>query len=277
MTDEKHSVLIVEDNPHFAVPLKEMLDSHSLFKVVGVTDSSIKAWDMVKKNMPSVIILDLQLAEGHGFELLKKIRQPNSELAFQPHVLVVTSFSASATQQKIREFADFVIIKSSNYKVEDVVSYLEFMEDEFVDSSEIFANQSLILESSSTETPNLSSSVKDFTNLIESELNEYAIKHSMKGREFLSKAILRALEMPEEETLMMSDLYEFLAENFDTSADSINSAIKRTLKAAFKNTEWSHLLKTYTPYANYKERTRAPGNKEFIIYTANKIKSIYNK
>lgn len=276
MKTKKHQIVLVEDEIRYVEPLLALLDSHPKFEVAAVTDSSVKGWDLVREKKPEIIILDLQLAGGHGFDLLKKVRLEGDELPFQPHILVVTSFSANITQQKIREFADFVIIKGTNYKADDVVSYLEFMEDEFGQSTSYSPPQPI-----KSDIPTIAVNIPDVDSdsilraRIEQELNEYAIKHSMKGRKFLAEAIYLTVKRPADQSLTISDLYEELAKNFGKTANAINSAIKRTLSIAFKNTEKKQLLKVYTPLTN-RTLSNIPGNKEFIIYTANKIKSESN-
>jgi CheY-like chemotaxis protein len=264
-----YKILIVEDDKKYLGPLEAELNAHELFEVTGVTDSSTEAWEMVKMNTPDAIVLDLQLNEGHGFDLLKKVRTQGHEISHQPHILVLTSFSAGAAQQKIKDFADFILIKNMTYKPAEVISYFEVMEDELM-----VIGGSKSFTSLSPATAKEKESGVELRAYVEKELGQYSIKQSNQGFQFLVEAVYRVAKNPQGTIVHIGTLYEDLTETFGKTGDSINSSIKRIIKSAFKNTPQMEFERLYPPYAGKNERS-APGNKEFILYVANKIKKEY--
>ena len=60
------SILLVEDDTRTCRELEDCLDGESELELLGITSSSIEAFQMVCDMLPDVIILDLELHEGGG-------------------------------------------------------------------------------------------------------------------------------------------------------------------------------------------------------------------
>ena len=58
------SILLVEDDTRTCRELEACLDGESELELLGITSSSIEAFQMVCDMLPDVIILDLELHEG---------------------------------------------------------------------------------------------------------------------------------------------------------------------------------------------------------------------
>ena len=70
------SILLVEDDTRTCRELEDCLDGESELELLGITSSSIEAFQMVCDMLPDVIILDLELHEGggSGLSLLKALQ-----------------------------------------------------------------------------------------------------------------------------------------------------------------------------------------------------------
>lgn len=74
----KINVLIVEDNPITSQDLKEVLQEHEMI-VTGIAKNKSEAIELVRKQRPDIMLVDINLKDGdNGIELIKEINQTNS-------------------------------------------------------------------------------------------------------------------------------------------------------------------------------------------------------
>jgi DNA-binding NarL/FixJ family response regulator len=86
-------VLIADDSKPIAEMLTELISERGRVEVVGVGDSEAVVMRAIRDLKPHVVVLDLQLAEGSGTEVIRAVR---ADPALQPTRLLVTSNHVSA-------------------------------------------------------------------------------------------------------------------------------------------------------------------------------------
>ena len=113
-------VLLVEDSPSSQMAFTELLKvlDFTLLAILG-RESAATEWLETHRDEAEVVVLDLLLLEGSGFNLIDRARQQ------QPHakVIVFSSYATPAVAEKcVRLGADAVFRKS---EVTELTSYLE--------------------------------------------------------------------------------------------------------------------------------------------------------
>ena len=70
------NVLIVEDEPHTAALLKEIIEKSGDFLVVEIIDSIVDSVDYLLKHQTKLDLLffDIQLVDGESFEIFNHIQ-----------------------------------------------------------------------------------------------------------------------------------------------------------------------------------------------------------
>ncbi len=105
---KKIKVLIIEDDPMVAEFNKSYVEQigHP-FRVIGTCFTEAQALEIIKTNMPDLILLDIFLPNGNGMRLLKTIRDNN----FLLDVILITAAKDSATVQEAFRYGavDFLI------------------------------------------------------------------------------------------------------------------------------------------------------------------------
>lgn len=76
------SVLLVDDNPHFRQGLRTLLDFYNTnqliaLKVVGEAVSPDQALGLMRTQHPQLILLDLELSQGDGIQVLQRLKESN--------------------------------------------------------------------------------------------------------------------------------------------------------------------------------------------------------
>ena len=87
-------VFILDDSPQITEMLSELFSDPGYVDVVGCHDSAITAIEEIGRLNPDVVILDLQLKDGSGFDVLKAMR-------LLPHVkdTVIILFTNHASRE----------------------------------------------------------------------------------------------------------------------------------------------------------------------------------
>lgn len=111
-------VFIVEDSDIVRERLAAMLGETKGLEVIGTAAGAREAVGALRRLRPDAVILDLQLAEGSGFDVLKSIRQDRPGLL----VLVFTNHASLQHREKCMvEGADYFFDKAIEFdKVQEV-------------------------------------------------------------------------------------------------------------------------------------------------------------
>jgi len=91
------TVLVIEDNPDNMLLINDILEAHGYHVIQAET--GLLGVEMAEKELPSFIILDIQLPDIIGNEVLKKIRA--IEKTQNIPVIAMTSYAMSGDKEKL--------------------------------------------------------------------------------------------------------------------------------------------------------------------------------
>lgn len=97
------TILLVEDDRFACNEIENYIDSLDDVSLVGITDDSNEALDLVKYHVPDAIILDLKLHEGGGNGLFFLSKLHTMGLEKLPYVLITTQNTSNVTLEAARE------------------------------------------------------------------------------------------------------------------------------------------------------------------------------
>jgi len=252
-----YKVLIVEDDPKYALPFEEALLAHGEFEVVGVTSSSIQAWELVKSAVPDAILVDLQLEEGDGIALLVQLEQEGKGLPFVPYTCVITRLNSDAVLDRALNLANYLFKKNEYYTTAFVVNHLEIMKSHFrtLAKAEIENAVKMVEDEKRNKEERRERQIRE---RIGRELDALDIPHGVRAREYAIEAIYLAMKIPRRANLVLDCIYEELAETFGVEKGTVERSIKRLLNSTFK--------------ANREAGRRGPTNKAFVSMVATQIR-----
>ena len=69
----KYSVLIIDDHPLFSRGLSQLIETQASYKVTGMAKNHDEAIQLLNELSPDLAIVDLNLGQEDGFELIKDI------------------------------------------------------------------------------------------------------------------------------------------------------------------------------------------------------------
>ena len=69
----QYSVIIIDDHPLFSRGLSQLIETQKTYKVTGIAKNKTETVSMITKNPPDLAIVDLNLGQEDGLELIKDI------------------------------------------------------------------------------------------------------------------------------------------------------------------------------------------------------------
>jgi len=104
-------VLLVEDSPLIAERVRDLLESEAGATVVHVADDEKGAIRAVREHNADVMILDLQLRHGTGFNVLRALGES------RPTTIIMTNYAQPQYRARAREFGvEYFLDKSSDFE-----------------------------------------------------------------------------------------------------------------------------------------------------------------
>ncbi len=109
-------VILVEDSAVLRDRLTESLAAQSGVEIIGSADTEEAAVQKLRETDCDVVVLDLQLKRGNGFNVLKAIRQSESA-EHKKTVIVLTNYAFSLYRHRcLQAGADFFLDKARDYE-----------------------------------------------------------------------------------------------------------------------------------------------------------------
>ncbi len=253
--EKRIDIIVVEDDEDICFKYEQEVKKYKEIFLIGTTNSTKTALELVKEYQPNAIVLDLELHNGYGngISFLKEIAA--LELDFKPYILISTNNISYSTHEIVRKLgADFVITKNQQDYSEDMV--LSFLTS-VVGFKSTDNSKSAQLEAKIDYKSKLK-------NRIITELDLIGISPKVIGRQYLIDAIELVAEK------RMHNISSVLARKYQKSDASIERAMETAINRAWRSTDIDTLEKYYTAYI--KPSKGVPTVTEFIYYYAQKIK-----
>lgn len=256
------SILLVEDDMEACARFAEYTDMSPKTSIVGVTNNSYRALELVCEMQPDAIILDLELNQGQGNGLLFLQELKTADITFKPYVLVTTNNSSSTTYDYARQYgADFIMSKhKEDYSEKNAIDFLEMMK-------EIIQNNISKQHSSYDTTESPAQYEKRLKKRIALEIDKVGISPKANGYQYLIDAIYAVINGT------TSNICVEVAKIYSKTTASVERAIQNAINRAWKTEDIEVLLSNYT--AKIRSDKGVPTLTEFVFHYANKIKNGY--
>ena len=252
------SILLIEDDVNACNELQQCITSYNDLKLVGITDNSHQALELVRAHLPNVVVLDLELHHGGGNGLMFLSTLKELQLEHSPYILITTNNMSDVTLEQARLLgADFTLAKyEKGYSAQYVVDNIRLM------SAAILKKNSLL-----SPLPDLSPDQAEHLLIkrIQRELDLIGINPKATGYKYLVDSILLTIHGSN------TNLSRTLAPKYEKSEKSIERAMQNAIKQAWVTNDVEDLLKYYT--AKIRVDRGAPTLMEFVCYYASKIKN----
>lgn len=118
MTENKPTILIIEDEQDYAKLLREQIELHDCHAEI-VTDGAA-AVETVRTIQPNLIILDLILPGKDGYSILKEIKA-DPQLK-KTKVLILTNLGRDTDSEKAKKMGAIDLVLKTNVSLKEFVA-----------------------------------------------------------------------------------------------------------------------------------------------------------
>ncbi|WP_066637672.1 sporulation transcription factor Spo0A [Desulfolucanica intricata] len=243
-------LLIADDNREFCELLKDFIDTQEDLELCGVAYNGLEAVEIIQKNNPDIVILDIIMPHLDGIGVLEKLA--SGLVANRPKVIMLTAFGQeSVTQRAVELGADYYILKPFDFSV--LANRIRQLSDG------INVNQYI----SVNKPKNLDVAV---TNII----HEMGVPAHIKGYLYLRDAILMVINEVNLLGAVTKELYPMIAQKYQTTPSRVERAIRHAIELAWDRGNIEMMTKFFGYTINL-DRGK-PTNSEFIAMVADKLR-----
>ena len=237
------TIVIADDNSALCESIRQFLNSQDGFEVVGIAPNGVQAIELVTKQQPDFLLLDIVMPELDGFGVLASLEGK------KPTVIMMSQLATDGFVQKAMQYgASYFLAKPFDY------------------------NALVRVINNFTSNPPRTLQTKKNKNLDEKIANLFisvGIPAHIKGYQFLREAIKMTIETPDIINSITKRLYPGIAEHYQTSPSKVERAIRHAIEVAWNRGKIENInnvfgIKIYSP-------NDKPTNGEFIALVADKL------
>lgn len=250
MPEQTIKVLIADDNRDFCETLSEYLVQQDGIEVVGVAYNGVEAIEIIERQKPDVVVLDIIMPHLDGLGVLEKMA--SGLVGHRPKMVMLTAFGQENITQRAMELgADYYILKPFDFGV--LANRIRQLADGVRVTPYVTA----------VKTRNLDVAV---TNII----HEMGVPAHVKGYHYLRDAILMVVNDINLLGAVTKELYPAIAQKYHTTPSRVERAIRHAIELAWDRGNVEMMTKLFGYTINL-ERGK-PTNSEFIAMIADKMR-----
>ncbi len=249
--ETKIIVVIADPNEDIRRILNETLSSETDIRVAGSVSDGQSVMDLIRRNNPDVLLMDLILPGIDGIGILERL---NSFPGKKPVVILTSAFAReNIVNAAYRLGASYFLHKP--YDPHQVVDRIRQL-----------AGRG---KSDTVAVSRNSRSEQSVEGLVTDIIHEIGIPAHIKGYQYLREAIILTINDMDVINAVTKVLYPTVAKKFDTTASRVERAIRHAIEVAWDRGDLETLQK-YFGYTVSNIRGK-PTNSEFIAMIADRI------
>ncbi|WP_298199455.1 sporulation transcription factor Spo0A [Desulfosporosinus sp.] len=273
-------VLLADDNREFVEVVKEYIERQEDMSLVGVAYHGNEALELISREEPHVVLLDIIMPHLDGLGVLEKLQ--NAPL--RPKIIILTAFGQeSMTQRAVSLGANYYILKP--FDLDILGKRIRQLQDDFSSSVNIASNSSTVSNRNSISNANLNSSSNSNSQIstgilpptsknLEVEvtrmIHQMGVPAHVKGYQYLRDAIVNVVSDVSLLGAVTKELYPMIAVKYQTTPSRVERAIRHAIELAWDrgNVDFMNRFFGYTINVDRGK----PTNSEFVAMVADKLR-----
>lgn len=257
----KLNVVVADDNERIVSLLSDLLSTDEDISVVGKAKNGQEAYDIIRKEKPDVVLLDIIMPKLDGLSVMDKINH-DATLDKHPAFVVMSAVGQEAiTEDAFNLGANYYIMKPFDHET------LMYRMKQFKKGAQLKNVGGRVQTIISKQSEPVK---KDLEILVTEFIHEVGVPAHIKGYQYLRDAIMMTVNDPEMLGAITKILYPEIAKKHKTTSSRVERAIRHAIEVA-----WSRgKLETIEEMFGYTINTGKgkPTNSEFIALIADKIR-----
>ena len=261
--EEKLNVAIADDNERILRVLEDYISQDNGLNVVGKAKNGEEMYDIIKKEKPDVVLVDIIMPKMDGISLMEKVNKDMSLTKIPKFIVMSAIGQETITEDAFKMGANYYIMKPFDNEV--VINRIKSVNGQV---SRKQVNRVLDVGESKEEyiERNLET---DVTNVI----HEVGVPAHIMGYHYLRDSIMMCVNDSTMLNGITKILYPEVAKKHHSTPSRVERAIRHAIEVAFSrgNMEVIEELFVYTINSGKGK----PTNSEFIALIADKIRLEY--
>ena len=249
-------VISIDDNPEIRQGLKNFFEEIPDMEFVGCADNGESGFDLIKKERPDVVILDIVMPKMDGLGLLEKLSAEN----ICPKIIMYSAIGNDKVVQRAFSLgAHYYMMKPCAF------SDIEF---QIRQSFSSVVNVSSVIASSNQRSITINEN--NLESVITDIIHDIGVPAHIKGYNYLREAIGLCIKDDEFINSITKLLYPTVAKNFSKTSSRVERAIRHAIEVAW-NRGREEILTDIFGYTVDTNKGK-PTNGEFIAMISDSIK-----
>lgn len=245
-------IVIADGNEEFRKILEELLKNEIDFEVVGTASDGLEVLDLIEKEKPDIVIMDIILSRMDGMDVLRSINaMPVRE---RPAVVFISGFANEHIIAEASELGAYYFMLRP-FKSETLIERLRRCSEN---------GRGVRRGTVKTVQPEHS-----LESIVTSVIHEIGVPAHIKGYQYLREAIIIAVNDMEVINAMTKVLYPAVAKRYNTTPSRVERAIRHAIEVAWDRGD----LETLQKYFGYtvSDAKGKPTNSEFIAMISDRL------
>lgn len=265
-------VVLADDNRELVEVLKEYINRQDDMQIVGVAYHGNEALELIYREQPDVVVLDIIMPHLDGLGVLEKIQNDVQK----PQVIILTAFGQeSMTQRAVQLGADYFVLKP--FDLDTLGKRIRQLQGTESMSSNL-ASVMLANTASAVNGTNASISsgmmAQPSSHNLEVEvtrmIHQMGVPAHVKGYQYLRDAIVSVVQEVSLLGAVTKELYPMIAEKYNTTPSRVERAIRHAIELAWDRGNID-FMNRFFGYTINVDRGK-PTNSEFIAMVADKLR-----
>lgn len=260
---EKLNVAIADDNERMLRLLVDIVESDEAMNVVGTAKDGEEAYNVIKKQEPDVVLLDIVMPKLDGLGVLDRMNQ-DKVMKKHPAVIMISAIG----QEKITEDAfnlgaDYYIMKP--------------FDNDMIINRIKKATKSAVLRGGESRRVSACETVEEEKRDLEADvtkiIHEIGVPAHIKGYQYLREAIIMSVNDMEMLNSITKILYPTIAKKYQTTSSRVERAIRHAIEVAWSRGKMDTIDELFG-YTIHNGKGK-PTNSEFIALITDRIRLEY--
>ena len=257
----KLSVVVADDNERIVSLLSDLLGTDEDINIVGTAKNGQEAYDVIRKEKPDVVLLDIIMPKLDGLSVMDKINKDDT-LDKHPTFVVMSAVGQEAiTEDAFNLGANYFIMKPFDH--ESLLGRMKMLKSPV----NMMGNHCKIA-SMINKMPEMTKN--DLEIMVTEFIHEMGVPAHIKGYQYLRDAIIMTVNDSQMLGAITKILYPEIAKKHKTTSSRVERAIRHAIEVA-----WSRgKVETIEEMFGYTINTGKgkPTNSEFIALISDKIR-----
>lgn len=268
-------VLLADDNREFVEIVKEFIERQEDMSLVGVAYNGNEALELIFREEPHVVLLDIIMPHLDGLGVLEKLQNAVQ----RPKIIVLTAFGQeSMTQRAVSLGANYYILKP--FELETLGKRIRQLQDDFTDAFSGTPMANTMTDGKNNSSSHVSNSqisngiLPPTTKNLEVEvtrmIHQMGVPAHVKGYQYLRDAIVSVVLNISLLGAVTKELYPMIAAKYQTTPSRVERAIRHAIELAWDRGNID-FMNRFFGYTINVDRGK-PTNSEFIAMVADKLR-----